>query len=350
LLKLYRRLSLSTRLIGFFAAIALVAVTSYTYRGNLLLNEGILLGIILLIELLANRLKFVLSFLIVAAQLLITALLAVQAQAGSTIKGQTDTSAGLNFLITQYGLLTLSVYAIVIAYYFMRGRVWINLLIGYVLIDLVYIFTLVAIANVSDSVNPTWGLVASLAILIIFNLLRIVRLRKVQKAVPLTLSGSFLEKVETSWKNRNITFKSMDKNNSYFKYAIFSPKSQRMLAVLPLEKTKNATIGKRNFAINAVDRTDILEAFVDEVRAWAKDRKISPSFILPVVLTGADGPETLAKQLDIIRRTKPDITYATAYFVNARGLNRLLNIAAEVKPIRRARQRKRIKSVFSVAN
>lgn len=222
------------------------------------------------------------------------------------------------------------VITIIGSYLFGKGRVWITLLLGYLLFFVAFVLTGVIVPTLSPMAYSAIGAVIMIMIMILRCFFpRAKRIYFNWNLIPHTKQTTLIKKKleqqligkEDNSNKTNIQLIPAD-NQRYF----FLRTSYAFMAVLPIVPTQSLILEKNKMLLDGVDITGVLEAYMDELSLFSTQQKINLKYITPVIYVGEKSQiGTEIGKLDVARKTQPDRVLGSVFMVSPKGFVSLLN-------------------------
>lgn len=317
MLSYYRRVRLSTRLIGLGLAEALVfAIVLRNYPLVTLLPAlGGAAGALVLLDIVLRRRQLVLAAAVGLGQALLSTYGAVTV---ASLAGASSTSQsvqnGFAFLFLQaFALLALLVH-VAWTTYFARGHVWFNLLVASAILD----FGFVGFATIAN-LPLLWAVPAALGASLLYLGARTVRFKR-----PVLWRAPARNKATLTGAQEALATLKLTVHPGQEPADFYASDEWAVLVVATIEAKAAVRLSGQGFEVEGEDLTPLLAQLATEAQRVARTLRISRSRVHPVVFTRKAGLNPPLRSVRVRSRKAPDRTLGTVYLANQKGLNRLL--------------------------
>lgn len=318
MLKKYRRLNLSTRLLGLVVLEALISAIVFRNYGieNVPIAVGISAGVLVALDTIAHRPALVASAVVAIAQLLLGSVIGVFIESYLYYNYSLD-AKGLYYLLVTTGFIFLLMVQVGLAYYVARGRVWLNLALSSILADIAFIL----IINLLH-VDFTIALLIDLGIVLLYFLLRSVRFRRQVKPELPTRSSGALRKADKFFTDRGYT--TIAVGESYPWLDMVAENGKTAYATLVLDPHTSLAFGGNVLSQDAKDITYVFEYALQDMRRWARNHRVPAARMHFLLFTHKSSLQPGYRALRVRARHTPDRVLGTIALVSHAGLEKLM--------------------------
>jgi hypothetical protein len=317
-LKRYRELNLSARLLGLVVLEALIAAVAFRNYGleSVPIAVGISAGVLIALDTIVRRSALVIAAAIGVGQLLLASLIGVFIEGYLYYTYSVD-ARGLYYLLVVTGFIFLLFVQIGLAYYVARGRVWLNLLVSSLLVDVGFVLAVNLLR-----VDFTSALLIDLGLVLLYFLLRSVRFRRQQKPEVPTRTAGALRKAERFFTDRGYT--TLQAGESYPWLDTVAENGKSIYATLVLDPHNSLAFGGNVLSQDAKDITYVFEYALRDMRRWARNHRVPLERIQFLLFTHKSSLQPGYRALRVRARHTPDRVLGTIALVNHTGLEKLM--------------------------
>lgn len=326
MLKRYREIGLSARLLGLLLLEAVIAAVAFRNYGieNVPLAVGISAGVLIALDTVLRRPTLIAAGVVALGQLLLGSLIGIFVEAYLYYSYNVQAN-GLYYLLVTSGFIFMLFVQVGLAYYVARGRVWINLLLSSLIIDIAFILAVNLL-----HVDFTNALLISLGFLLIYFALRSLRFKRQAKPEVPTRTAGALRKAERFFTDRGYTTVAV--GESYPWLDMIAEDGKRLYATFVLDPHNSIAFGGNVLSQDAKDITYVFEYALRDMRRWARNHRVPMSRVQFLLFTHKSSLQPDYRALRVRARHTPDRVLGTIALVSHAGLEKLMKAHAHDHP------------------
>jgi hypothetical protein len=318
--KTYKKTMLSSRIIAVLVLASFSAVVAWNYKVEVLPVVSGIIGLAFIAEAFFFHRKLTLVAILTFVHLLLIAVLSTIVL--TTIEEFTDSGVGTYIAA---GGIVVGIFATFVSilgsYLYGQGRLWVNVLVSYILYNLASIILVLALPMLSYAITS----LIALGIVIVYIALR--------HFVSLHKETIFDLNTIPSQKNDTVMKSNISNMNSKFLF-VENDKSERILTfhdeknifiLLPISPEKYFTIIKNDAFVDQKVVTGIFELMIKESRLLSKKLKINQKYIVPIIYVSKSSLDKDITTLKIRSKKYPEKLMGRVFIVNKAGLPKLFN-------------------------
>ena len=317
--KYYKQSKISSRAIALLLTVALATVIAWRFNYEIVSTIS---GVIVF-AVLAEVFFFHIRFMIVTALSLVQAgIIAGTSLVVYTVMSQYTTIYGMS-LIMGVGMALIGAVAILLAlvgnYFFSKGRLWINILVSFLIYDAIAIPLLVSGIGLSYIYQSLMALGGMLIYIVARHYLPRTNIALFDIASIKTQKGSSAAKARLQKENPNLKIQEI--NNRVF----LASNDKVIFVVLPITPSKYFSIINNDAFLDSETVTGLFEHVLSESKDISYDLKINKKFFIPVLYITTKS--TLKSKLSTIRvrnRITPERIMGNIFIATPDGFNSLL--------------------------
>lgn len=318
--KTYKKTALSSRLIAVFVLAGFASVVAWNFKMEVLPVVGGIIGLAFIAEAIFFHPKLTLVSVLTFVQLLLIAVLSTIVL--TTIEQFTNSDVGTYIAVggQAIGIFTIIV-AILGSYLYAQGRLWVNVLISYLLYNAASLVLIVTYPMLS------YAIISAIALVVVILYLAFRHFVFFRKETIFDLSSIATTKSDTAMQanllklNKDFMFVKHEGNERLLTFH----DNKNIFVLLPISPEKYFTIIKNDAWVDQKVVTGIFELMIKESRLLSRKLKINQKYIVPIIYVSKSSLDKDVTTLKVRAKRYPERLMGRVFIVNSNGLPKVLN-------------------------
>lgn len=318
--KAYKKTMLSSRIIAVLVLASFSAIVAWNYKVEVLPIVSGIIGLAFIAEAFFFHRKLMVVAILTFVHLLLIAILSTIVL--TTIEEFTDSGVGTYIAA---GGIAVGIFATIVSligsYLYAQGRLWVNVLVSYILYNLTSIFLVLAFPMLSYAITS----LIALGVVIIYIALR--HFVSLHKEAIFDLNTIPTQKIDTTMKSNisKIDNKFLFIENKENDRILTFHDEKNIFMLLPISPEKYFTIIQNDAFVDQKVVTGVFELMIKESRLFSKKNKINQKYIVPIIYVSKSSLDKDTTTLKIRSRKYPEKLMGRIFIVNKTGLPTLFN-------------------------